>query len=276
MLLGVPVVYLILAGMNLELIFGVFSLKVWIAISAFLVLIPFVTFKTLKEIALLSAFGVFATIVVIGTVVFYAIHDLPMNSGKVTHKFIDMTQFASALGSVSFSYSGNYIYPEVEASMSNPRDFSKVLNYSMVIISAMYLVTAILGYAAYGNLTTSPILNNLPEGFVSKFSMFVITAHVLFAIPVNVTTFSLEMERQLDLLKVAGGDTTREDRYRVVLRVGIMALILILALLVPFFKDFMTLLGALCNTVSVWRTIHPRKFLIGFFSGSHFHLSRPF
>ncbi|KAI9333564.1 transmembrane amino acid transporter protein-domain-containing protein [Obelidium mucronatum] len=222
MLLGVPIVYLILSGMNLELIFGIFSMKGWIVISALLVLIPFVTFKTLKEIAVFSAFGVFATLVVIATVIFYSIHDFPLKLG------------------------------EMEASMAEPKKFHLVLSLSMVIISVMYLVTAILGYAAYGNLTDSPILNNLPKGFISNFSIFVITLHVLLAIPVVVTTFSLEMERRFDLLKVANGDTKREDMYRIVLRIGIMAFIVGLAIAIPFFKDFMTLLGAVANTALIF------------------------
>ncbi|KAJ3294363.1 hypothetical protein HDU79_011135 [Rhizoclosmatium sp. JEL0117] len=271
MLMGVPIVYLILSGMNLELIFGVFSMQTWIVLSALVVLIPFLLFKTLKEIAIFSAFGVFATFVVIGTVVYYAIIDIPLNSGKVTHKFVDLTQFASALGSISFSYAGNYIvsgprylkivgdftknepqYPEVEQSMAEPKKFQQVLSLSMIIISIMYLVTAALGYAAYGNLTDSPILNNLPKGFISNFSVFVITLHVLLAIPVVVTTFSLEMERRLDLLKVANGDTQREDRYRVLLRIVIMGVIVGLAIAIPFFKDFMTLLGAVANTALIF------------------------
>ncbi|ORY46340.1 hypothetical protein BCR33DRAFT_715453 [Rhizoclosmatium globosum] len=233
MLMGVPIVYLILSGMNLELIFGVFSMQTWIVLSALVVLIPFLLFKTLKEIAIFSAFGVFATFV-------------------VTHKFVDLTQFASALGSISFSYAGNYIYPEVEQSMAEPKKFQQVLSLSMIIISIMYLVTAALGYAAYGNLTDSPILNNLPKGFISNFSVFVITLHVLLAIPVVVTTFSLEMERRLDLLKVANGDTQREDRYRVLLRIVIMGVIVGLAIAIPFFKDFMTLLGAVANTALIF------------------------
>ncbi|KAJ3104819.1 hypothetical protein HK100_003999 [Physocladia obscura] len=252
MLIGVPIVYLILSGMNLELIFGIYSKQTWIILSAVLVMIPFLLFKTLKEIAIFSAFGVFATFIVIGTVVFYSIHDLPLNAGKVTHKFFDGSQVASALGSISFSYAGNYIYPEVEGSMADPKKFHVVLSISMVVISVMYLITAILGYAAYGNLTDSPILNNLPKGTIANFSIFVITAHVLLAIPVVVTTFSLEMERKLDLLKIAGGSTRREDFYRTILRVGIIGVIVTLAIAIPFFKDFMTLLGAVANTALIF------------------------
>ncbi|KAJ3379508.1 hypothetical protein HDU84_006611 [Entophlyctis sp. JEL0112] len=267
-LMGGPIVYLILTGMNLEYLFGTFSMKIWhvpMVLSAVLVLIPFLAFKTLKEIAILSAFGVFATVLVIVTVVFYAFHDLSANSGTVSHKVVDFTQFASALGSVSFSYSGNFIvsslmlfvkhslmvseYPEVEASMAEPHKFRMVLSLSMVIISVMYLITAILGYAAYGNLTESPILNNLPKGLVSNFSVFVITAHVLFAIPVLITTFALDVERRVGIVKMAKGDAKKEEMYRKALRCVVMIVIVAFALAIPFFKDFMTLLGAVANTV---------------------------
>ncbi|KAI9333568.1 transmembrane amino acid transporter protein-domain-containing protein [Obelidium mucronatum] len=249
MLLGVPIVYFILTGMNLEFLFGLFSMKVWMILSALLVLIPFLLFRSLKEIAIFSAFGVFATLVVITTVFFSSIRDMPINYPKVTHKFIDFSQFASALGSISFSYSGNFIYPQVESSMAEPEKFHTVLSLSMIIISAMYLITAVVGYAAYGNLTDSPILNNLPPGLIANSAVFLITAHILFAIPVLVTSFSLEVERRLHLTKLANGVELVENRYRIGLRCGLMVLIVGLAMAVPFFKDFMTLLGALANTV---------------------------
>ncbi|KAI8616794.1 transmembrane amino acid transporter protein-domain-containing protein [Chytriomyces sp. MP71] len=251
-LLGCPIVYFILTGMNLEYLFGVFPMKVWMLLSALLVLVPFLIFKTLKEIAILSAFGVFATVVVIGTVVFYSIHDLPLNAGKVTHKFIDMSQFASALGSISFSFSGNFIYPEVEASMAHPQQFPLVLSMSMIIISIMYLVTAILGYASYGNLTDSPILNNLPPGLASNFAVFLITVHVLFAIPILLTTLALEVERRIDMPRLSGNDARQEARVRAALRCGLLLLIVMLAIAIPFFKDFMTLLGAVANTALIF------------------------
>ncbi|KAI8842477.1 transmembrane amino acid transporter protein-domain-containing protein [Chytridium lagenaria] len=248
MLLGVPIVYLILSGMNFEILFGYFDTRGWIIVSSLLIMIPFLIFKTLKEIAILSAFGVFATIVVIATVLVYAIIDIPKNSGVVTHKFIDLSLFPSALGSISFSYAGNFVYPEVESSMADPSKFPLVLTLSMTIISAMYLFTAVLGYAAYGDRTVSPILNNLPQGPVAKFAIAVITAHVLFAIPVLITTFSLEMERRLGITGKAGRSVAAEGTLRAILRVAIVFAICGFAMAVPFFADFMTLLGAIANT----------------------------
>ncbi|KAJ3330746.1 hypothetical protein HDU76_004961 [Blyttiomyces sp. JEL0837] len=221
MLLGVPIVYLILSGMNLQILTGLFSTRVWIMVSAGLVLVPFLIFRTLKEIAILSAFGVFATIVVIMSVVIYSLNDIITVPEAPAHKLIDFAQFPSALGSISFSYAGNFVYPEVESSMRDPSKFPLVLSLSMGIISLMYLVTAVVGYAAYGDKTVSPILNNLPAGFASKFAIAVITAHVLLAIPVLVTTFSLEMERRLKVAR-PGRSEAVEGSVRALLRVGIV------------------------------------------------------
>ncbi|ORY46342.1 hypothetical protein BCR33DRAFT_783519 [Rhizoclosmatium globosum] len=242
MLLGVPIVYFILTGMNLEFLFGTFSMKVWMVLSAFLIMIPFLMYKTLKEIAIFSAFGVFATLVVIGTVIVSSIHDMPINYDKVTHKFIDFRQFASALGSISFSYSGNFIYPEVEASMAEPKKFRMVLSLSMVIISAIRVRKS----------HRFPILNNLPPGIIANSAVFLITAHILFAIPVLVTSFSLEVERRLDLAALSNSNIVVETKYRWALRSVIMVVIVGLAMAVPFFKDFMTLLGALANTALIF------------------------
>lgn len=77
--------------------------------------------------------------------------------------------------------------------MAQPELFPRVLSWSMGLITGMYLLTAVFGYWAYGDTTVSPILNNLPKGIVAKFSIFVITAHVLLAIPILLTSFAIEV-----------------------------------------------------------------------------------
>ncbi|KAI9348790.1 transmembrane amino acid transporter protein-domain-containing protein [Zopfochytrium polystomum] len=260
MLLGVPIVYLILSGMNLAQLVGVFSIRVWIAVSTAIVAFPFLYYRSLKEIAFFSAFGVFATVVVILTVVVYSVADLSDRSSAPTHNF------PAALGSISFSYAGNFVYPEVEASMKDPQKFPRVLAISMSVISLMYIITAVVGYAAYGNATVSPILNNLPAGFVASFSIAVITAHVLAAIPVLITTFALEMERRLEVAR-PGRSARTESALRTALRVAVLVGITSLAMAVPFFDDFMTLLGAAANTALIF--VFPVLFdfkLFGFYA----------
>ncbi|KAI9206866.1 transmembrane amino acid transporter protein-domain-containing protein [Polychytrium aggregatum] len=251
MLLGATCVYLILAGINFELLIGVFSARVWIILSAVLIAVPLLCFRTLKEIAIFSAFGVFASILVIFVVLWCAVEDYSSYSTQVTHKVFDLALLPSALGSVSFSYGGNYIYPEVEASMKDPSKFPAVLNVSMIVITVMYVFTATTGYLTYGDRTVSPILNNLPKGFLSSFSSWIITAHVLLACPLMLTTFSLELERRFGF--DASTRTTQQKRAPIlVIRSSIVVVLALISIVIPFFADVMTLLGAVANTLLVF------------------------
>ncbi|KAI8803682.1 transmembrane amino acid transporter protein-domain-containing protein [Cladochytrium replicatum] len=280
MLLGVPVVYIVLLGLNLSILIGVFTTRGWIIIVSALMLVPFLFFKSLKEVALFSAIGVLSTILAIGTVVYYSVCAIASPSegrAEVTHKLVDWAMIPSALGSISFSFGGNFVYPEVERSLAQPQKFPLVLSLSMIIITIMYITTAALGYAAYGEKTVSPILNNLPQGFVANFAIAVITAHVLLAIPVLVTTFSLDMERRLGILNptrpsilkrsesesdplltgataepppdhaLATFATSHPIPSRSILRLLILTFLCLVALSVPYFDDCMTLLGACAN-----------------------------
>ncbi|KAI8803683.1 transmembrane amino acid transporter protein-domain-containing protein [Cladochytrium replicatum] len=308
MLLGVPVVYIILSGLNLSILVGYFSTRGWIVIVSAVMLIPFLFFSSLKEVAIFSAFGVFATILAISTVVWYSAQQIISNGHNaasdgtgvepVTHKWIDFAMIPSALGSISFSFAGNFVYPEVERSLAKPEQFPLVLSLSMIFITIMYVVTAVLGYGAYGDKTVSPILNNLPSGFVSKFAIGVITAHVLLAIPsldhhlLWKLNNKLEMERRLGILEnpfthkpLQPLNETLEDSTepllgheqthitapattpaapspsfakkhpiltRSILRVAILTFLCIVALVVPYFDDCMTLLGACANTALIF------------------------
>ncbi|KAH6561419.1 hypothetical protein BASA62_009856 [Batrachochytrium salamandrivorans] len=249
-LLGVTCLYLILAGLNLESLVGIFDQKQWIMICAIGVLIPFILMRSLKEVAIVSLFGALASVVVCIMVVALGLIEIPKNEGKVTHTFFNLAQMPAALGSFSFSFGGNYVYAEVERSMATPQAFPAVLSRAMSIITGMYLLTAVIGYAAFGNLTLSPILDNLPHGWATTASVVIITAHVLLACPLLVTTFSVDIERYLGL--DAPEDTTQQRTQRTLLRTGLMVGIAVVAMAVPFFSDLMTFLGAVANTMLIF------------------------
>jgi amino acid permease len=124
------------------------------------------------------------------------------------------------------------------------------LKLATLIISGMYLLSAFIGYATYGDNVQSPILLNLPHGILTTLGSMVVTIHVLLACPLLVTTFSLDMERILHINNPV--DSYKQIIYRSFLRTCIMSGICITALAVPFFGDFMTLLGSLSNTMLIF------------------------
>ncbi|KAJ3086416.1 hypothetical protein HK102_013179, partial [Quaeritorhiza haematococci] len=173
--------------------------------------------RTLKEVAIISLFGLIASILVVLIVIAVGIADYPNYAGKVTHHFINWdgapasgeeggngggftARLAMALGTIAFSFGGNFVYPEVELSMTTPQAFPTVLSSAMIVITVMYLATGVVGYGTYGDRAVSPILQNLPPGLASTVATILITAHVILACPLLVTTLSLGLERRLGLI----------------------------------------------------------------------------
>ena len=249
-LLGVTCLYLILAGMNLELMAGIFSQKEWIIICAACVTVPLLLLRTLKEVAIVSLFGAIASCLVMIFVVYAGFVDYNNYVGKSEHSIINLDLLPAAFGTFSFSFGGNFVYPEVEGSMANPSAFPKVLSVAMAVITVMYLVTSVTAYGVYGDATLSPILLNLPKGGIQYTAQIVITAHVLLACPLLITTFSRDLERQYSIDKIV--DTPEQKTKRCLLRVAVMTSISLIAIAIPYFSDLMMLLGAVANTMLIF------------------------
>jgi amino acid permease len=147
------------------------------------------------------------------------------------------------LGTLCFSYGGNYVYPEIYHEMTNKKQFTRVLAVSIAIISTLYLATGIAGYSTYGNQAVSPIFINLPNGLLKKSSVVIITSHVLFACPMLFQTICLDLERAYKAKTLMQQNTLR---FLVVLFAGSISASL------PFFSDLMALIGAVSNTMLIF------------------------
>lgn len=110
-------------------------------------------------------------------------------------------------------------------------------------------MTAVPGYWAYGRETASPIYDSLPD-YPNRtgrlIAIIVMTIHVVLAVPIYTTSFSLEFE------KFAHVSDERFGRFggwlaRAVIRSATMAVLVILAIYVKHFNYFMALIGALSN-----------------------------
>ncbi|KAI8393724.1 transmembrane amino acid transporter protein-domain-containing protein [Radiomyces spectabilis] len=253
-LIGVPVLYLLLAGQNLHGVCkgtaGELTFPIWTIICAALVAIPFVCFKSLKEIGVLSTFGTISTFVVIIIVLAVAVKE-QHNQIDVHHDPVIWNMFPIALSSIAFSFGGNPVYAHVEAGMRRPQDWNKVILYGLTACVAMYFLVAVPGYYVYGRDTRSPIYDNLPNAGPKTASIVIITVHVLLAAPILLTSFALDLEK---MLRINAEHRSRwmEWILRIALRGALMVVITVIAIYVPFFGDFMSLLGAFSNCALIF------------------------
>ena len=249
-LFGCPALYLVLASGNMHFLLRNTSAAhldttAWTIIIGAILLVPSLIAKTLKEITSLSAIGALCTMIA----VFIVTIESPIQHNQmnkiVEHDSVIWTGFPSALATIAFSYGGNNTYPHVEHALKKPHQWKWALIAGLTTCTGLYLLTAIPGYWSFGRETVSPIYNNL-NGVPQIIAMIVMTLHVVLAIPIYTTSFSLEFERYASLTDERIG-RFKAWLARAIIRTITMGILVILAIFIPYFDDFMGLIGALSN-----------------------------
>jgi amino acid permease len=248
-LLGAPVLYVLLAGQNIHSLLIYTSAALtdvqWKIIVACILIIPFVLVKNMKEVGFMSAFGALATVICVFIVLIVSLQDKP-NYANVEHDIVIWNQFPIALSTISFSFGGNVVYTHVEASMAKPRQWKWVVTAGLSTCALLYYLTAVPGYYVYGIETLSPIYENLPAGAGKITATIVITIHVILAAPILITSFALDMEYMLGITVEKRGKVM-EFILRAINRIIILAFVTVIACVVPFFGDIMSLVGSFSN-----------------------------
>ena len=253
-LLGVPVLYMVLAGTNLNQLCVGTSAEIgkvpWIIISAVVVAIPFVLVKTMKEVAWLSAFSTITIFVVVVIVLVMCAIDKP-NQIDIHHDAVIWDMFPIALSTISFSFGGNVVYPHVEAAMKKPKDWNKVVAAGLGTCVALYYIIAVCGYLVYGDQVENPVYNSIPDGAPKIITIIVITLNVLATAPLLMTSFSLDVEEMFDI-SVERHGKIKEFLLRSVLRLVTTAVVAVVACVVPHFSELMSLIGAFANCTLIF------------------------
>lgn len=157
--------------------------KRWTIISAVIVAIPVISFKTIGEIAPLAAFGLSASVLCVLEIVAFCIvigqmdraqaenYDLPIpedwnHTGMhdtVSYEIFSGGGFASAFAAITLSFGGHAVFPTIEKHMTRRETFSHTFDVSYLALVIMYLAAAFAGYYSFGDATYSPVLCNFPR-----------------------------------------------------------------------------------------------------------------
>ncbi|KAL1924326.1 uncharacterized protein VTP21DRAFT_7361 [Calcarisporiella thermophila] len=247
-LLGTPILYLILAGDNFQqLLFplGVnLGMKAWTFILAAIMAAPFVLTKTMKEVAILSIFGALTTTVTIIIVVVVALHIQVTNPpANIYHERIIPENLPIALATFAFGYGGNVVYPHVEGTMKKPSHWNATFNFGLASVTLLYLLVGIPAYYVFGQNTVSPIYNNLPHEAPRTVAIIFITVHVLLATPLYLTSFALEIEKMFKI-DLVHRSAKMEFLLRAAVRITTIGVCAVIAVVVPYFDNVMSLLGS--------------------------------
>lgn len=145
------------------------------------------------------------------------------------------------------------MYPHVEQSMRNRRDWNKVITAGLTFCVLLYFLAAVPGYYVYGTASLSPIYESLSDTNKGpKYaSIIIITIHLILTTPILLTSFALDVEKMLKI-NPEHRSFVVEWSLRFMFRGALIVVIAVIAIFVPFFGDFMSLLGAFSNCALVF------------------------
>ncbi|KAL1557161.1 amino acid transporter AVT1I-like [Salvia divinorum] len=236
--------FLILAGDNLSSLMpnvelhlcgAVVGGRATLVLAVATVMAPTVWIDDMKSLAYVSATGVVASVVILGSVLWSGIADGIGFSQK--GELLNWGGLPTALSLYAFCYCAHPVFPTLYTSITDRSQFSSVLLVCFTLCTVTYTSMAILGYTMFGSELQSQITLNLPtDKLSSKVAIFT-------ALLNPIAKYALMMKPIVD--SVERGSVCR-SLTRVVLITGSV----FVAVTVPFFGYLMSLVGAFLSVTA--------------------------
>jgi len=244
--------FLILEGDNLHSLFPEVVIQVcgitidgkssFIIIIA-LLLLPSVWLDNLSILAYISAGGVLASFLILGSVFWVGAFD-----GVGFHprgSLLNLKGIPTAVSLYMLCYASHPVIPALYTSMKKKRHFSKVLLLCFLLSTIIYVSMAVLGYLMFGPGVESQVTLNLPRDKLgSRIAIYttLITPLAKYALLLKPVVISTESWFPTHCQK--------KKQFKIFIRTTLVATQVIVALALPFFGHIMSLVGALFSATA--------------------------
>ncbi|KAJ0969057.1 hypothetical protein J5N97_021934 [Dioscorea zingiberensis] len=192
--------------------------------------------NSIKSLTLLAPLSIFADVVDIGAMGVVVVEDLLI----YLRERPDLAAFGGGisvvlygLGVAVYAFEGIGMVLPLESEAADKPKFGRTLAFSMGFISIMYALFGALGYFAFGDETKDIITTNLGRGLVSEIVQLCLCINLFFTFPIMMNPVYEVMER-----RAFGKNYCLWARWAVVL------VVCLVALFVPNFADFLSLVGS--------------------------------
>ncbi|CAH8386728.1 unnamed protein product [Eruca vesicaria subsp. sativa] len=244
--------FLILEGDNLNKLFSnvgfnfmdiEFGGKQMFIVLVALIILPSVWLDDMRILSYVSASGVFASGLILASIFWVGAFD-GVGFKNNDSKIFRISGVTTSVSLYAFCYCAHPVFPTLYTSMKNKHQFSHVMVICFTICTFIYASVAILGYLMYGSNVDSQITLNLPtDKLSSKVAICTTLVNPIAKFALMVTPIIDAIRSRFMRNKKGGG---------VVVGTMLVASNVIVALLLPFFGELMSLVGAfLSATASV-------------------------
>ncbi len=247
-LVGVAIIYLILLGTNIHLLWPSINIHNGVLIAAGLFTFH-IFLKSLKDVALVSLISMLCVIVIVVAVVTLSAGSAGKAAAAAatsTHHdiFVAAKSAGGSIATYAFALGGHPAFPAIYDHLKEERKYESVSLLSFIFIGTLYFAISVAGYVVFGTAAVSPIYKNF-EGFVSLavFRFLVVIPSIVVAL-----SFPLIIIIPEQVIEVALG--VDEHSHERIARGSIRLLVLgsctaAAYVLVNVFGPFLDLIGSL-------------------------------
>nr|GEU36852.1 amino acid transporter ANTL1-like [Tanacetum cinerariifolium] len=191
--------------------------------------------NAIPTLTLLAPMSIFADIVDLGSMGVVMVEDVSviLKSSIDVHAFGSFRMFCYGLGVALFSFEGIGMALPLESEARDKKKFGSVLAWAMMFIAAMYGLFGVLGYFAFGENTRDIVTANMGKGVLSGLVQLGLCVNLFFTFPLMMHPVYEVMERRY-----------WEGRYCLWMRWVLVMVVSLVALFVPNFTDFLSLVGS--------------------------------
>ncbi|KAG8368007.1 hypothetical protein BUALT_Bualt15G0000500 [Buddleja alternifolia] len=191
--------------------------------------------NSIPSLTLLAPLSIFADIVDLGAMGVVMVQDVLIFTRQmpVVEAFGTISTFFYGLGVAVYSFEGVGMALPLESEMKDKSKFGKILGLTMLFIASMYGGFGAMGYFAFGNNTKDIITANMGKGLLSTFVQLGLCINLFFTFPLMMNPVYEVFERRF-----------WDGKYCLWIRWMLVLLVSLVALFVPNFADFLSLVGS--------------------------------
>ncbi|KAK4347565.1 hypothetical protein RND71_033904 [Anisodus tanguticus] len=191
--------------------------------------------NSIPTLTLLAPLSIFADIVDLGAMGVVMVDEVMiyLQNRPVIKMFGGFNVFIYGLGVAVYAFEGIGMVLPLESETRDKDKFGKILALAMAFISLMFGAFGVVGYFAFGEDTKDIITTNLGLGLLSTFVQIGLCINLFISFPLMMNPVYEIMERRFC-----------EGRYCLWLRWLVVLAVTFVALVVPNFADFLSLVGS--------------------------------
>ncbi|PKI75773.1 amino acid transporter AVT3B-like [Punica granatum] len=198
--------------------------------------------NSIKRLTHLAPLSIFADVIDLGAMGVVMVEDLDiiLNNMSEVRAFGGLSIFFYGMGVAVYGFEGVGMVLPLESETQDKAKFGQVLAISMAFIALMYGGFGTLGYFAFGENVKDIVTANFGKGLISTLVQLGLCINLFFTFPLMMNPVYEIVERRF-----RGGNYCIWSRWLLVLVVSLIAL------LVPNFTDFLSLVGSsICCTLA--------------------------